>query len=105
MWAYVDDINDSHRFSEILVYLRIGRILEVLILIRYKSSNFPQLFFFIYLQISNYRTHMCEPSGTHVSSMQICEPAVFPLLKKTFTEENSKNPSKVSKKFGAFFYR
>ena len=49
-------------------------------LIRYKSLNFPQLFFFIYLQISNYCTHICEPSGTYVSSMHICERALFPLL-------------------------
>ena len=70
-------------WSDILDYLRIGWIFKSFnfnSLIRYKSLNFPQLFFFIYLQISNYHTHICEPSGTYVSSMHICERALFPLL-------------------------
>ena len=70
-------------WSDILDYLRIGWIFRSFnfnSLIRYKSLNFPQLFFFIYLKISNYHTHICEPRGTYVSSMHICEPALFPLL-------------------------
>ena len=81
-------------WSDILDYLRIGWIFRSFnfnSLIRYKSLNFPQLFFFIYLQISNYRTHMCEPSGTHVSSMHICERALFPLLRMVVNNNNNIN--------------
>ena len=82
-------------WSDILDYLRIGWIFRSFnfnSLIRYKSLNFPQLFFFIYLKISNYHTHICEPRGTYVSSMHICEPALFPLLVSRWISANESTP-------------
>ena len=54
--------------------------------------NFPQLFFFINHKISNYSTHICEPRGTYVSSLHICEPALFPLLISAVQHISEKHP-------------
>ena len=78
MWPYICVIIN-------ISYLRIGLIFQSFnfnFLIRYKSSNFPQLFFCINLKIYKNDIHICEPRGTYVSSLHICEPALFPILKK-----------------------